>query len=50
VTTTAVTTPHDATANRTKTMSRSNGCFLPRDGQCIRPMSTRLPRTWRKAT
>jgi hypothetical protein len=29
VTTTAVTTPHDATANRTRTMSRSNGCSLP---------------------
>jgi hypothetical protein len=29
VTTTAVTTPHDETANRTKMMGRSNGCSLP---------------------
>jgi hypothetical protein len=29
VATTAVTMPHDVTANRTKMMGRSNGCSLP---------------------
>jgi hypothetical protein len=48
VTTTAVTTPHDDTANRDKIMNRSNGCSLELDGRLVRPVSTRLPRTLSK--